>query len=250
MSDSPTGENSQLIARCEQVHAKPCVFREEIVPSCLFLTLVQDLNETVRKPVYPTCFLIISVKGESMNLNHEFIAEAISNGKKLKKLLPVDNINLLSEYKVSDFIGSEKIPRLNMRGTNARIPAAMFFKDYRFLYCYETDEFSDFLPSEMIELYNDKRKYQMSYNVSFFDTFIVIDVSHRTIDSEFIVLTPCLGDGLGNVFNGMLVNSHVVGLFSLMSENANLKVSFILEVDQILECFRKGEMRKKFLGIF
>jgi hypothetical protein len=185
-----------------------------------------------------------------MSLNYEFIAKAISNGKKLKKLFPVDNVNLLSEYKVSNFIGSEQIPRLNMRGVNAKIPAAMFFKDYRFLYCYETGELSDYLPSEMIELYNDERKFQMSYDVSFFDTFLVIDVYPRTIDSEFIVLTPCVGDGLGDVFDGMLAKSHVVGLFSSMSANANLKVSFLLEVDQVLECFRRGEMRKKFLGIF
>lgn len=125
-----------------------------------------------------------------MKQSRQETLELTSRRRKTVKELIGAKARFLSEYRMTNYVGSAQINEITLDGTRCKVSASNFFKDKaELLVTIEGEE------------------YNKAFNVVLFDTFIVIEVAPYTLDTEFLVLVPNFESKTGSYVLGNTLES-------------------------------------------
>lgn len=111
--------------------------------------------------------------------------EKATRGRKTVKELIGAKARFLADYRMTNYVPSAQINDITHDGVRCKTPASVFFRDKAGL---------------LIAIAGDE--CNKPFDVILFDTFIVIEVAPRTLETEFLVLVPNFESKTGSYILG------------------------------------------------
>lgn len=186
-----------------------------------------------------------------MILDNDLLMDSISNQKLIGKLIMSSVGKLLDDYKVNDYVSTDKIPEIKLDGTLMKSPASSFFERYQYITSFEIDEILSLVPSEFANEFKAHKRFPFPHTVHFFDTFIVSEIMPYSLETEFLIISPDNKESEGLDFiSGMFSGGAITALFSAIARDPGAQLALYIKIDQLLEYLRTGQGRKKLFGIF
>ncbi len=126
-------------------------------------------------------------------LRQDKLDEAIRRRRMVRRLIG-PRARFLADYRVSNYVTPAQIYEVTLDGARSKAPAPIFFSDKAGLLM--TIEGS---------------QYDKPFDVVLFDTFVVIEVAPRTLQTQFLVLVPNFETKTGSyVLSDTLTNTSVL----------------------------------------
>lgn len=184
-----------------------------------------------------------------MFFEYDLIHDAISRKKPIKNLFNSTVDGLLDGYVVSDYVTTKHIPEIKLNGNPAKESARFFFKKYR--YIAKLDISNTLIKYDFGSQYQLIKKFPYEFSVSFFDTFIAVEIEPDTLDTEYVVISPQIKNGNSSLeqrLEGVTAAISIISIYS--SLNPGGLVALHVKIGELLEYLRSGHGKKKRFGIF
>jgi len=184
-----------------------------------------------------------------MILKSELVQKAVSKQRPIGRLFKSVAGELLDDYKVSDYITSERIPEAKLVGMSVKRSAEFYFENHRLIMSLRIDDLLKYYDANFVKEYHAQKRFPHNFFVHFFDTFVVTEILPYSLHTEFLIIAPIVSDD-NDIIGGTMAGIAVVSLCHGITEVPNSQISLYVTVDQLLEYLRTGLGRRKFFGIF
>lgn len=185
-----------------------------------------------------------------MILNQKLVHEAISKKLPTKKLINKESRLLLDNFFVQDYVVTEKIPVATLDGLKMKLPPVIFYEKYQYQGEIETNEITKRLEEESLQFYDSKLFFPYEFSIHLFETFIAVEILPRTMQTEFLILSPSIKESGNPLFDGTVSSLEMTAISAGLSSGPIAYLAVKAEIDNILEYLRTGLGKKKKFGLF
>lgn len=183
---------------------------------------------------------VVMVNSENFSLDFDKVLAMIERKIPLVKDQGNQPTELLSKFKIVDYVSSAQIDPIKLNGILTTPSASSYFTKDGHLHMFDFNPASpakEKSDEQFVKIYQEQRNFEHTFSFSVFDTFFVIEIYKPKNQSEFLVLAPDYsseGEAVETFMSGMLSKHDLLLLFDILNASRRNLCILALLIDDIL----------------